>query len=129
MSNDIEKQLALFGIQPNRRGSAQMCCVLEQLLQNRVSPSLTHAYAATAKRFGVRAAQVERNLHAVIARVWETADEAVLRSLMPWRSGGDPPGNREFLCTLAAHMRIAYAERAYQERLREQRTEAHPKQE
>lgn len=117
MHDDIEQQLALFGVLPGSRVSAQVRCVLEQLLQGAVPPSLAGVYAATAHRFGVRTVRVERNVRTVVLRLWETADTSLLRELMPWHVGEEPPGSREFLCALAARVRIARAERAYRERM------------
>lgn len=115
MSEDIERKLLTLGVQPDRRGSTQMVCLLELLMSEPVSPSLTNAYQETGRRFGVRGVQVERNLHAVIQRLWGTEDEDTLRALVPWRSKQDLPSNREFLCALAAHLRIERGARAFQE--------------
>lgn len=117
MADDIQQQLELFGVSPGSRVGAQVHCVLELLLQEPVPPSLSGVYEATARRFGVRTARVERNVRATVLRLWERADMALLRELMPWHLGDEPPGSREFLCALAARLRIARAERAYREQL------------
>lgn len=117
MADDIQQQLELFGVSPGSRVGAQVHCVLEQLLQGPVPPSLSGVYETTARRFGVRTARVERNVRKTVICLWERTDAALLHELMPWHAGEEPPGSREFLCALAARLRIARAERAYHERL------------
>ena len=113
MQEDIRRALDALGLDAARRGSEQLADLIERLLPLPGAPAPAQACRETAARFGVRAAQVERNVRALILRLWETPQgRAALGGLLPWHGGDEPPGSREFLLALAARVRIGRAERA-----------------
>lgn len=108
---ELEDVLERYGIRPGLRSSMQTVELLEKILWEPARGTMMEDYASVGKRYGVRAVQVERNVHTRVLHVWKTGDDRLLQSLLPWRTRLDPPGNREFLYALATQIRMEYLRR------------------
>jgi len=90
-----------------KKGGIRTKEAVDLLLEQRMT--LDAVYRTIAAHHGVSKRQVERSIRNCLLEIWENADDEMRSSLVPWHSRIDPPGNREFLHALAAHIRMERA--------------------
>lgn len=104
MRKRIEKELLRLGAPTGRMGYGQMVGVLELIMRDdRVTSATRVLYPKVADRFETRPERIERNVREEIRAIWDYGNQKRLDELFINR-GKCPPGNKEFLYTLARHM-------------------------
>ncbi len=104
MRSRIERELLHLGAPTGRLGYIQMASALEYILQDEQVTSTTHVlYPKVAERYHTKPARIERNVREEIKAIWAYGDQKRPDQLFVNR-GKYPPGNKEFLYTLARHL-------------------------
>ena len=104
MRRRIERELLTLGAPTGRLGYVQMACSLELILEeNQVTSTTRILYPKVAERCNTKAARIERNVREEIKAIWNYGNQERLNELFVNR-GKYPPGNKEFLYTLARHI-------------------------
>ena len=104
MRSKIERELLSLGAPTGRLGYVQMACALELIVQNEQVTSTTNVlYPLVAERCATKAARIERNVREEIKAIWAYGNQRRLDQLFINR-GKYPPGNKEFLYTIARHL-------------------------
>ena len=100
----IERELLTLGAPTGRLGYEQMACALELILQHTQVTSTTNVvYPLVAEQCATKAARIERNVREEIKAIWTYGNQSRLDQLFINR-GKYPPGNKEFLYTIARHL-------------------------
>ena len=100
MRQMVEKELLLLGAPTGRLGYAQMACAIELILSESQILSTTRVlYPKVAKICGTKPARIERNVREEIRAIW--------LDTMFYNRDKYPPGNKEFLYTVAKHLEQA----------------------
>lgn len=108
MKKRIEKELLNLGAPTGRLGYQQMACVIELILRDSKVQSTTRVlYPQVAERCETKAARIERNLREEIRAIWNYGNQKRLDEMFVNR-GKFPPGNKEFLYTVARHLEQAF---------------------
>ena len=103
MRGKIEQELLRLGAPTGRLGYVQMACALELILEEEQVTSTTHVlYPRVAERCATNPARIERNVREEIKAIWTYGNQKRLDQLF-YNRGKYPPGNKEFLYTLARH--------------------------
>ena len=104
MRSKIEKELLVLGAPTGRLGYEQMAYALEYILQERQVTSTTRVlYPRVAESCCTKPARIERNVREEIKAIWTYGNQERLNTLFINR-GKYPPGNKEFLYTLARQL-------------------------
>jgi len=104
MKRLIEKELLLLGAPTGRLGYAQMVCAIELILNVSHVISTTHElYPQVAERCGTKPARIERNVREEIRAIWDYGNQERLDAMF-YNRDKYPPGNKEFLYTIAKHL-------------------------
>lgn len=104
MKRVIEKELLKLGAPTGRLGYVQMVCALELIMFDEQVTSTTRVlYPKVAARCGTKPARIERNVREEIKAIWDYGNQVRLDELFINR-GKFPPGNKEFLYTLARQL-------------------------
>lgn len=94
----------MLGAPTGRLGYVQMACALELIVQSEQVTSTTNVlYPMVAERCSTKAARIERNVREEIKAIWAYGNQHRLDQLFINR-GKYPPGNKEFLYTIARHL-------------------------
>ncbi len=100
----IEKELLMLGAPTGRVGFVQMACALEIILHEDQVISATHdLYPMVAEQCETKATRIERNVREEIKAIWHYGNQSRL-DLLFYNRPPYPPGNKEFLYTIARHM-------------------------
>jgi len=100
----IEKELLLLGAPTGRVGFVQMACALELImLEDQVISTTRDLYPMVAEKCSTKAARIERNVREEIKAIWQYGNQSRLNELF-YNREPYPPGNKEFLYTLARHL-------------------------
>lgn len=104
MRSRIERELLTLGAPTGRLGYVQMACALELIVRDEQVTSTTNVlYPQVAERCATKPARIERNVREEIKAIWSYGNQRRLDQLFINR-GKYPPGNKEFLYTLARHL-------------------------
>lgn len=104
MRRTIERELLKLGAPTGRLGYAQMVCALELIMYDDQVTSTTRVlYPLVAVKCATKPARIERNVREEIRAIWDYGNQKRLDELFVNR-GKFPPGNKEFLYTLARHL-------------------------
>lgn len=107
MRQMVEKELLLLGAPTGRLGYAQMACAIELILSESQILSTTRVpYPKVAKICGTKPARIERNVREEIRAIWDYGNQARLDTMF-YNRDKYPPGNKEFLYTVAKHLEQA----------------------
>lgn len=94
----------MLGAPTGRLGYVQMACALELIVKTEQVTSTTNVlYPMVAERCETKAARIERNVREEIKAIWAYGNQHRLDQLFINR-GKYPPGNKEFLYTIARHL-------------------------
>ena len=100
----IEQELLNLGAPTGRLGYVQMACALEHLMDDDQVTSTTRVlYPKVAEQCRTKPARIERNLREEIKAIWTYGNQKRLDQLFINR-GKYPPGNKEFLYTVARNL-------------------------
>lgn len=100
----IEKEMLLLGAPTGRLGYAQMVCAIELIMNGSRVISTTHElYPQVAALCGTKPARIERNVREEIRAIWDYGNQERLDSMF-YNRDKYPPGNKEFLYTIAKHL-------------------------
>ncbi len=104
MRAKAERELLRLGAPTGRLGYIQMACALELILEDGQVTSTTRVlYPMVAERCNTKPARIERNVREEIKAIWNYGNQERLNQLFKNR-GKYPPGNKEFLYTIARHL-------------------------
>lgn len=104
MKRNIERELLTLGAPTGRLGYAQMACALELIMQSPQVTSTTRVlYPKVAEHCDTKPARIERNVREEIKAIWDYGNQKRLDEMF-YNRGKYPPGNKEFLYTLARHL-------------------------
>lgn len=104
MRMQIEWELLTLGAPTGRLGYVQMATTLEYIMQDEQVTSTTRVlYPKVADRCDTKPARIERNVREEIKAIWNYGNQGRLDQLFINR-GKYPPGNKEFLYTVARHL-------------------------
>lgn len=104
MKERIEQELLDLGAPTGRLGYDQMTWALLFLVQeNHVTSTTRVLYPRVAEQCNSKPARIERNVREEIKAIWTYGNQRRLDQLFINR-GKFPPGNKEFLYTLARHL-------------------------
>ena len=104
MRSKIERELLNLGAPTGRLGYMQMVYALELIMRESQVTSTTRVlYPLVAEQCDTKAARIERNVREEIKAIWAYGNQARLNQLFVNR-GKYPPGNKEFLYTLARNL-------------------------
>lgn len=104
----IEQALLTLGAPTGRLGFIQTACTLELIVQSKQVISTTRVlYPKVAERCHTKPARIERNVREEIKAIWMYGNQERLDQLFINR-GKYPPGNKEFLYTVARHLQQIY---------------------
>ncbi len=104
MRDKIERELLLLGAPTGRLGYIQMACALEMIMEEEQVTSTTRVlYPKVAELCSTKPARIERNVREEIKSIWQYGNQTRLDEMFCNR-GKYPPGNKEFLYTLARHL-------------------------
>ena len=104
MNKKIEQELLRLGAPTGRLGYVQMAHTLELILEDEQVMSTTRVlYPRVAERCATNPARVERNVREEIKAIWQCGNQKRLDQMF-YNRGKYPPGNKEFLYTVARHM-------------------------
>lgn len=100
----IERELLALGAPTGRLGYAQLATAVELIMQDECATSTTRVlYPRVAEKCNTKSARIERNIREEIKAIWMYGNHKRLDELFYNRSKY-PPGNKEFLYTLARHL-------------------------
>ena len=100
----IDQELLKLGAPTGRLGYVQMAIALELIMQEEQVTSTTRVlYPKVAERCGTKPARIERNVREEIKAIWNFGNQKRLDQLFINR-GKYPPGNKEFLYTVARYL-------------------------
>ena len=100
----IEQELLRLGAPTGRLGYVQMAITLELIMQEEQVTSTTRVlYPKVAERCNTKPARIERNVREEIKAIWNFGNQKRLDQLFINR-GKYPPGNKEFLYTIARYL-------------------------
>ena len=104
MRKAIERELLRLGAPTGRLGYVQMATALELIMFDEQVTSTTQVlYPQVARRCNTKPARIERNIREEIKAIWDFGNQTRLNELFAAR-GVYPPGNKEFLYTLARQL-------------------------
>ncbi len=104
MKRYIEKELLQLGAPTGRLGYMQMVHTLALIMPDeRVTSTTNVLYPQVAETLETKPTRIERNLREEIKAIWTYGNQDKLNELFVNR-GKYPPGNKEFLYTLARHL-------------------------
>ncbi len=104
MNARIDQELLRLGAPTGRLGYVQMAIALELIMQEEQVTSTTRVlYPKVAERCGTKPARIERNVREEIKAIWNYGNQKRLDQLFINR-GKYPPGNKEFLYTVARYL-------------------------
>ena len=104
MRRIIERELLKLGAPTGRLGYVQMACALELIMFDEQVTSTTRVlYPKVADECKTKPARIERNVREEIKAIWDFGNQSRLNELFINR-GKYPPGNKEFLYTLARQL-------------------------
>lgn len=108
MKKVIERELLNLGAPTGRLGYVQMACALELIMYDDQVTSTTRVlYPKVAARCATKPARIERNIREEIRAIWDFGNQKRLDELFINR-GKFPPGNKEFLYTIARNLEQAH---------------------
>ncbi len=100
----IEQELLKLGAPTGRLGYVQMAMALELIMQEEQVTSTTRVlYPKVADECKTKPARIERNVREEIKAIWNYGNQKRLDQLF-YNRGKYPPGNKEFLYTVARHL-------------------------
>ena len=100
----IDQELLRLGAPTGRLGYVQMAIAIELIMQEEQVTSTTRVlYPKVAERCGTKPARIERNVREEIKAIWNYGNQKRLDQLFINR-GKYPPGNKEFLYTVARYL-------------------------
>jgi two-component system response regulator (stage 0 sporulation protein A) len=100
----IEHELLNLGAPTGRLGYDQMLCALEIIMEDTQVMSTTKVlYPKVAEKCDTKSARIERNVREEIKAIWNYGNQKRLDQLFVNR-GKYPPGNKEFLYTIARNL-------------------------
>ena len=104
MRPKIEQELLHLGAPTGRLGYVQMALALELIMQDEQVTSTTRVlYPMVAQRCNTQPARIERNVREEIKAIWNYGNQKRLDQIF-YNRGKYPPGNKEFLYTIARHL-------------------------
>lgn len=104
MKRKIEWEMLHLGAPTGRLGYGQMICALEMIMfKEQVLSTTKDLYPMVAEKCNTKPARIERNVREEIKAIWDYGNQKRLDELFINR-GKYPPGNKEFLYTLARHL-------------------------
>lgn len=104
MGSKIERELLNLGAPTGRLGYVQMAIALELIMQEEQVTSTTRVlYPLVAERCNTKPARIERNVREEIKAIWNYGNQKRLDQIF-YNRGKYPPGNKEFLYTVARHL-------------------------
>lgn len=104
MKTAIERELLQLGAPTGRLGYDQMVCMIALIMEDTHVVSTTRVlYPKVAEQCDTKSARIERNVREEIKAIWNYGNQERLDQLFINR-GKYPPGNKEFLYTLARHL-------------------------
>jgi len=107
MRKMIERELLRLGAPTGRLGYMQLATALELIMFDEQVTSTTQVlYPQVARRCKTKAARIERNIREEIKAIWDLGNQERLDELFASR-GVFPPGNKEFLYTLARQLELS----------------------
>ena len=107
MRSKIDQELLRLGAPTGRLGYVQMAMTLELIMQEEQVTSTTRVlYPKVAEKCGTKPARIERNVREEIRAIWDYGNQARLDTMF-YNRDKYPPGNKEFLYTVAKHLEQA----------------------